>query len=205
LKVYDQPFSRRELRILRGIAEKQAEKMKGARYWRNLEFCLSLAAVIVLALGIRGFVAEPIRVSGSSMVPTLYHGEHMLVEQVSYWTRLPRRGEIIICYYPGYEESCVKRVIGLPGETVAVHDGKLFIDGEALVETPYWGGWINGEMADVTVGERELFVVGDNRNGSKDSRNASVGCIPMRKVLGRVRAVLWPTDGFRIMEEVNYP
>jgi len=191
--------------VLRNIAEKQADKMKGARYWRNLEFCLSLAVVLMLAFGIRNYVAEPIRVSGSSMIPTLHHGEHMLVEQVSYWTRMPRRGEIIICYYPGYTESCVKRVIGLPGETVSVHDGKLHIDGEPLTETPYWGGWINGTMTDVTVGEREVFVVGDNRNGSKDSRNESVGCIPMSKVLGRVRAVIWPIAGLRGMEEVVYP
>ena len=191
--------------MLRNIAEKQADKMKGARYWRNLEFCLSLAVVLMLAFGIRSYVAEPIRVDGSSMIPTLHHGEHMLVEQVSYWTRMPRRGEIIICYYPGYTESCVKRVIGLPGETVSVHDGKLHIDGEPLTETPYWGGWINGRLEDVTVGEREVFVVGDNRNGSKDSRNESVGCIPMNKVLGRVRAVIWPIAGLRGMEEVVYP
>ena len=101
--------------------------------------------------------------------------------------------------------SCVKRVIGLPGETVSVHDGKLHIDGEPLTKTPYWGGWINGRLEDVTVGEREVFVVGDNRNGSKDSRNESVGCIPMNKVLGRVRAVIWPIAGLRGVEEVVYP
>ena len=179
--------------------------MKGARYWRNLEFALSVFVVTVLALGIRAYIAEPIRVSGSSMIPTLRHGEHMIVEQLSYWTRLPARGEIIICYYPGYEESCVKRVIGLPGETVAVRDGKLLINGEPLDESPYWGGWINGSMEEITVGEREVFVVGDNRNGSKDSRNASVGCIPMHEVLGRVRAVVWPVTEARIMEEVTYP
>lgn len=204
MKTAYQPFSRKELRILRGIAEKQADKMKGARYWRNLEFFLYLAVVIVLAFGVRSYIAEPIRVSGSSMVPTLSDGEHMFVEQLSYWTRMPERGEIIICYYPSYEESCVKRVIGLPGETVSVHDGKIHINGEPIDELPYWGGWINGEMDDVTVGEREIFVVGDNRNGSKDSRNPSVGCIPMKKVLGRVRAVIWPINRLRGMEEVSY-
>lgn len=178
--------------------------MKGTRYWRNLEFLLSLALVVMLAFAVRSYLAEPIRVSGDSMVPTLHHGEHMIVEKFSYWTRLPERGEVIICYYPGYEDSCVKRVIGLPGETVSIRDGAIFIDGEPLDESAYWGGWINGDMDGVTVEENALFVVGDNRNFSKDSRNASVGCIPMHKVLGRVRAVLWPFDEIRAISKVMY-
>ncbi|MDO4573520.1 MAG: signal peptidase I, partial [Clostridia bacterium] len=116
-------FTAREMRILRAEAEQQYENIRGARFYRNVDFLLYIVAVILAALVIRAFFAEPIRVDGDSMLPTLIDGEHMLVEKISFWTREPERGEIIICFYPGYTESCVKRVIGLPGETVAIRDG----------------------------------------------------------------------------------
>ena len=181
------------------------DKMKGARYWRNLDFLLYLLMVVMAALAIRSFLFEPIRVDGSSMIPTLTDGEHMFVEKLSYWTRPPARGEIIICFYPGYTESCVKRVIGLPGETVRVENGVVFIDGEPLREDDYWRDIIYEDFAGATVGEKEVFVMGDNRNGSKDSRSASVGCIPYRKIVGHVRAVIWPFRSVRAIKGVSYP
>lgn len=156
------------------------------------------------ALVIRAFFVEPIRVDGDSMMPTLIDGEHMVVEKLSYWTRGPARGEIVICFYPGYTESCVKRVIGLPGDTVVVRNGRIYVNGEALDESSYWTGDIIGEMEPVTVGEKEVFVVGDNRNSSKDSRTASVGCIPYNKIVGRVTAVIWPISEFKKMSKVDY-
>ena len=110
----------------------------------------------------------------------------------------------MICFYPGYTESCVKRVIGLPGETVSVVDGAIYINGKQLDESAYWSGEIIGDMEPVTVGQREVFVVGDNRNGSKDSRNPSVGCIPYAKVVGRVVAVVYPFDEFETFSRVTY-
>lgn len=198
-------FTPRELRRLRIEAEQQYESIHGARFYRNVDFLLYIVVVIMAALVIRAFFVEPIRVDGDSMLPTLIDGEHMVVEKLSYWTRGPARGEIVICYYPGYTESCVKRVIGLPGDTVAVRNGSFYINGNALNESIYWSGDIIGDMEPVTVGEKEVFVVGDNRNGSKDSRAPSVGCIPYSKVVGRVTAVIWPLDEFKKMEKVEYP
>jgi len=185
-------FTPSQIRYLRERAEEQYENMRGTRAYRNVEFLLYIAVVVLMALAIRSFIVEPIRVDGDSMVPTLTNNEDMLVEKVSYWFSDPMRGDIVICYYPGYTESCVKRVIGLQGETVSVSDGAIYIDGVALDESMYWQGEIIGDMDPVTVGEREVFVVGDNRNGSKDSRNSSVGCISYSKVVGRVIAVVWP-------------
>ena len=108
-------FTQRELRILRNLSEEQIEKRRGVRFWRNLDFFLYLALVVLIALAVRSFFFEPIRVEGDSMIPTLFDGEHMFVEKMSYWYNEPARGEIIICYYPGYTACCVKRVIGLPG------------------------------------------------------------------------------------------
>ena len=197
-------FTQSQIRFLRDHAEDQYENMRGSRSFRNVEFLLYIVAVVLVALTIRSFIAEPIRVDGDSMVPTLIHNEDMFVEKMSYWFSDQLRGDIVICFYPGYTESCVKRVIGLPGETVSVVDGAIYIDGEQLDESAYWSGEIIGDMDPVTVGRREVFVVGDNRNGSKDSRNPSVGCIPYAKVVGRVVAVVYPFDEFETFSRVTY-
>ena len=197
-------FTKRELRLLAAKAEEQHERMRGARFYRRLDFFIYLLAVVTVALAVRSFVFEPIRVDGSSMIPTLVHGERMLVEKIGYWFDSPGRGDIVICYYPGYTESCVKRVIGLPGETVSIENGGVYIDGAPLDEQAYWTGEITGALAPVQIGEKELFVMGDNRNGSKDSRDSSVGCIPYEKLVGRVRAVIWPLGNFVRFEDVEY-
>ena len=198
-------FTQSQIRYLRDRAEEQYENMRGSRSFRNVSFLLYIALVVLIALTIRSFVAEPIRVDGDSMIPTLVHNEDMLVEKMSYWFSDPQRGDIIICYYPGYTESCVKRVIGLPGETVEVRGGKIFINGNELDESAYWDGQIVGDMDPVVIGARHVFVVGDNRNGSKDSRNASVGAIPYAKVVGRVVAVVYPFNEVQSISRVTYP
>ncbi len=197
-------FTPDQIKYLRDRAEEQYENMRGSRAYRNVEFFIYILIVVLTALSIRSFLAEPIRVDGDSMIPTLINNEDMLVEKVSYWFHDPARGDMVICFYPGYTESCVKRVIGLPGETVSISEGKIYINGTALDESDYWTGEIIGNMDPVTVGAREVFVVGDNRNGSKDSRNPYVGCIPYSKVVGRVIAVVWPFSTFRTFERVNY-
>ncbi|MCE5190152.1 MAG: signal peptidase I [Eubacteriales bacterium] len=198
-------FTQSQIRYLRERAEEQYENMRGTRVYRNAEFLLYIVVVVLVALTIRSFIAEPTRVDGDSMIPTLVHNEDMLVEKMTYWFSDPLRGDIVICFYPGYTESCVKRVIGLPGETVAVKDGVITIDGEPIDESAYWKGEIIGDMDPVTVGAREVFVVGDNRNGSKDSRNPSVGCIPYAKLVGRVIAVVYPFSEYRTISRVTYP
>jgi len=198
-------FTQSQIRYLRERAEEQYENMRGTRVYRNAEFLLYIVVVVLVALTIRSFIAEPTRVDGDSMIPTLVHNEDMLVEKMTYWFSDPLRGDIVICFYPGYTESCVKRVIGLPGETVAVKDGVITIDGEPIDESAYWKGEIIGDMDPVTVGAREVFVVGDNRNGSKDSRNPSVGCIPYAKLVGRVIAVVYPFSEYRTVSRVTYP
>lgn len=198
-------FTQSQIRYLRDRAEEQYENMRGSRSFRNVSFLLYIAMVVLIALTIRSFIAEPIRVDGDSMIPTLVHNEDMLVEKMSYWFEVPQRGDIAIVFYPGYTESCVKRIIGLPGETVEVKDGKIYIDGKELNESAYWNGEIIGDMDPVTVAARHVFVVGDNRNGSKDSRNPSVGSIPYAKVVGRVVAVVYPFNEVETFSRVTYP
>ena len=95
----------------------------------NREFFLWLAVFVAVALAIRLFIFEPVQVQGDSMYPTLLDGERTFVEKVTYLVSPPARGDIVICRYPYYEENCVKRVIGLPGETVSIQNGQVYIDG----------------------------------------------------------------------------
>ena len=138
--------------------------------------------------GSRG--VEPVRVDGSSMKDTLIHNEYMFVEKMTYWFREPERGEIITCFYPGYTVSCVKRVIAVGGDTISIWGGTVYVNGTALVED-YWNGML-ANMDAVTVPEGHVFVMGDNRGDSKDSRMPSVGTIPLYRIVGKCRAVIWP-------------
>ena len=202
--------NKRRLNALKNAAEALHEKDPVYKRDSDRRFIVSLIIVITLALSIRLFITEPTLVDGDSMYPTLLNGERMLVEKVSLWFSEPQRGDIVICYYPGYTVSCVKRVIGLPGETVSIENGIIYINGKELEESAYWkyrgeidldmgevvvpeNSYIeDSEMPEVTVPERSLFVVGDNRNNSKDSRAWGVGAIPYERITGRAHFVIWP-------------
>lgn len=161
------------------------------------EFMLWLLMVLVAAFAIRLFIFEPTRVSGDSMYDTLLNGERMFVEKVSYCFVRPQRGEIIICYYPNHTSTCVKRVIGIPGDRIAITDGEIYLNGEKLDESAYWEDSIRGDMAEITIPEDCVFVMGDNRNDSSDSRSPMVGPIPYSRIVGRARGVMWPTENAR--------
>lgn len=182
---------------LKKAAEELHETDRDYRRASNFDFTVYLLLVFLVAFSVRTFVGEPIRVDGSSMHPTLLDNERMVIEKITYYTRTPKRGEIIVCYYPGYTISCVKRVVGLPGETVSVLDGKLYINGNPLDESTYWDGDIYGGMQPFTVREGHVFVVGDNRNHSSDSRDSAIGDIAFDQILGRAICVMWPFENVR--------
>lgn len=188
-------------KALREALLKEAEAIHAgdAAYKRaaNTEFVLWLVIVLAAALALRLFFVEPVRVVGDSMHDTLVNGERMLVEKVSYWFRTPERGEIIICFYPHHTTSCVKRVIGVAGDTVEIRGGILYLNGEKLNESEYWEDRIDHDMEAYSVPEGHVFVVGDNRNESSDSRNPLVGAIPLERVVGKVMGVIWPLDEAR--------
>lgn len=193
-------LSKKKLKQLVRAAEDYHEKDPSYKRNADVQFCLYLAGVVIAALAIRLFLFEPVRVDGDSMIETLHNNEYMFTEKVTYWFREPERGEIITCFYPGYTISCVKRVIAIEGDSIAIRDGHVYINGEAIDESAYinlegeslsWGGMF-GEMDEVTVPEDCVFVMGDNRNDSKDSRAETVGFIPDYRIVGICRAVIWP-------------
>ncbi|MEA4970727.1 MAG: signal peptidase I [Candidatus Pelethousia sp.] len=168
----------------------------------NLDFFMWLAVFVAMALAIRLFVFEPVQVVGDSMYPTLLDGERMFVQKVGYLIDPPERGDVIICRYPAYMENCVKRVIGLPGDTVSVSGGIVYVNGEPLEESAYWhgdsfGDDIRVDVAPVTVPEKSVFVMGDNRNFSTDSRELSIGPIPYARIIGKVHGVMFPLGEVR--------
>ncbi len=169
-----------------------------AQHSDNASFFILIAVTLVAVLALRLFIITPMRVDGSSMLPALEDKERMLVEKVSYWFNEPQRGDIVVCYYPGSEISRVKRVIGLPGETIEVRGGKVYVNGALLDESSYWNGYIYFDYGPFQVPEGQVFVMGDNRNDSKDSRNPSVGPIPFNRVAGRAIGVVWPIKKARM-------
>ena len=102
-----------------------------------------------------------------------------------------------MCIRDSHTSTCVKRIIGVPGDRVAITGGELYLNGEKLDESAYWEDLIWGDMAEITVPEDCVFVMGDNRNDSSDSRSPLVGPIPYSRIVGRVRSVIWPIEEAR--------
>lgn len=167
-----------------------------------LSFLLYVVVVVGITFLIIHYVGQRTYVSGSSMENTLSDGDNLIVDKITYRFSDPKRYDIIVFPYQ-YEENTyfIKRIIGLPGETVQIVDGIIYIDGEALQES--YGREVmknSGLAADpVTLGEDEYFVLGDNRNDSTDSRGPSVGKIPRDRIIGRAWVRIWPLSKIGIL------
>ncbi|MCD8249257.1 MAG: signal peptidase I [Lachnospiraceae bacterium] len=167
-----------------------------------LSFVLYVAAMVLATFLIIHFVGQRTYVSGSSMENTLSDGDNLIVDKLTYRFSDPKRFDIIVFPYR-YEENTyfIKRIIGLPGETVQITDGKIYIDGEELIES--YGREVikNAGLAaePVTLGENEYFVLGDNRNDSTDSRDPAVGLISRDDIIGRAWIRIWPLSRFGIL------
>jgi len=135
------------------------------------------------------FLVQPHRVKGESMVPNFADGELLLTEKVSYYFHGPQRGDVIVFRAPGLRNvDFIKRVIGLPGETVEVKEGSVFINGNQLREN-YIKSQTEGNL-NLVIGKDEYLVLGDNRGASSDSR--SFGPIKKDSIRGRAWLVYWP-------------
>ncbi len=151
---------------------------------------LSIFAAVLIALALRFFVFEFIRVDGDSMLPTLQNNEYVFMERVTYWFSGPERGDIVICHFPNSTDTYVKRVIGVGGDTLRVTDGVLYINDVANYD--YFDDRMARDMNEITVPEGCVFVMGDNRNNSSDSR--MVGALSLDMILGKAMFVIWPPE-----------
>ncbi len=153
------------------------------------------------------FLVQPHRVKGASMIPNYKDNELMLVEKVSYKVYKPSRGDVIVFQAPGQRKvSFIKRVIGLPGESIKIQNGNIYINGRKLNES-YEPQRTDGNV-NLTLGPDEFFVLGDNRVGSSDSR--TFGPIKKDSIEGKAWFVYWPilksdrSEGARIISRVDY-
>ena len=192
------------------------------RVAREIAEAMTLAAIVFLLLQttVRNF-----KVDGSSMDPTLVHGQYLLVNRLVYlnvemgrlstiipfWNvevessrhaiHPPRRGEIIVFEFPDKNpnnprKDFVKRVVGLPGETIRIHHGEVLVD-EQLLDEPYLAENGRSNSHEITLGEGEYYVLGDNRNHSSDSR--AWGVVPKENVKGKVWMVYWPVPEIQFL------
>ena len=159
--------------------------------------------IIGLTYFIITFVGQRTRVSGSSMETTLQNGDNLIVDKISYRFRDPKRYDIIVFPYK-YEENTyyIKRIIGMPGETVQIKNGYVYIDGERLLSDIYGNELIKDPQtaADpITLKENEYFVMGDNREHSSDSRDSRVGLIKKDQIYGKAIIRYAPFSEFRFL------
>ena len=151
----------------------------------------TIIPALLIALAINFFVAQPTLVRGYSMEPTLHQEERLLVEKVSYRFHAPQRGDIVVLKVAQEPIPLVKRVIGLPGETVEIRQGKVYVNGQHLDE-PYLRQVPYGNMPARPVPAGSIFVLGDNRNNSNDSRY--FGVVPLDDVVGKAWLRYWPLE-----------
>ncbi|MDI6827353.1 MAG: signal peptidase I [Armatimonadota bacterium] len=155
----------------------------------------ALVAIILVFLIIRPFFIQVYIIRSASMEPTLREGDHILLNKLVYRLRPPRDGEIIVFKAPkswtaeGVEREFVKRLIGVPGDLIAVKNGKLFRNGKPVSE-PYIKEPMNYEMDPIRVPRGKIFVMGDNRNNSNDS--VKEGLLDSKRILGKSIAIFWP-------------
>jgi signal peptidase I len=160
---------------------------------------LLLAAVLFLIINT---LTARIRVDGSSMVPSLVHNNYVLVNRLAYRFGDIERGDVVVFKFPrNQEEDYIKRVIGLPGETIEIANGRVYIDGQPL-EEPYIQAPMLQDYPPVTVPQGMVYVMGDNRNDSSDSRRW--GALAEDEIIGKAIFVYWPFSDFGVVKHYNF-
>ncbi|MBQ2991098.1 MAG: signal peptidase I [Clostridia bacterium] len=179
---------------------KEKEEVKKSLKREIFEWIMVFVVAAAMAFVVRTFIFEPVRVDGASMMNTLVDGEFMIATKFDYWLGDPERFDVVICNYPDTNDGMyrVKRVIGMPGETIQLLGGELYVDGQHM-EQDFDMRSITENFGPFTVPEDHYFVLGDNRNNSKDSRSIMVGPLERGEIKGHVRMVVFPFSGFRLI------
>jgi signal peptidase I len=176
----------------------QAEKTSPRRAILDTIETILLSVMLFLAINA---VSERIRVESISMQPTLFPGDYVIVNKMAYrfGAGIPERGDVIVFRYPPNPEAIpfIKRVIGLPGDQVHITDGKIYINGQLMLE-PYLKVTTN-RGGDWAVPQGNIFVMGDNRNNSSDSR--AWGFVPLENIIGRAELIYLPPQHWGLLHE----
>lgn len=151
----------------------------------------TLIPALVIAVVIHIFLAQATKVYGQSMEPNLHTDMRVVVEKVSYRLHTPQRGDVVVLRVRPGDDLLIKRVIGLPGDEIAIHDGKVYVNGQPLDE-PYLDQETRGNLAPRIVPPLHVFVMGDNRRASNDSR--SFGPVHIDNIIGKAWVSYWPLN-----------
>ncbi|MGQ9844595.1 MAG: signal peptidase I [Caldisericia bacterium] len=166
-----------------------------------ISWILTFLIAFTLAFLIRTFIFEPYKVQMSSMNPTLYENDLIIVNKFIFRFREPKRGEIVIFKPPYGDKDYIKRVIGLPKEVIEIKDGFVYINGKKLIE-PYIKNFTLGNLPPLEIPEGKIFVLGDNRGNSLDSRE--FGPIEIEKLDGRADFIFWPLKHLKNLNNVKF-
>ena len=163
------------------------------------DWIISIVVAVVLAFLIRQFIVELYIVDGPSMRPTLQSQERLVVNKFIYSLRTPEKGEILVFKYPrDQSRDFIKRVIATPGDTIEIKDGRVYVNDQMQSED-YILEKTRSEYPKATVPDGTVFVMGDNRNNSEDSRFADVGFVPYSLIKGKAMLVFWPFSQFKTL------
>lgn len=206
-------------------------KRNGAEHglWFHLlDVAFNIVVIIAIVVGIRTFLVSPYQVEGSSMTSTLEDNEYIIINKLAYYLGVPERGDIVVFHPPNDRRKYyVKRVIGLPGDTVTLRGGEVYLqvagsDTRTKIDEPYLDernkgktyrhppGSGDGSEVDFTVPEGHYFLLGDNRQGSLDSRSFTVSngssspFVPEESIAGRVWFVALPITNIHAFETPTY-
>ncbi len=206
MEKFETPYvysSKNEERVRYRLSLPSDKNPRKTRRTRDIiSMVITLVAAFLIAMFLRSFVFVFATVDGPSMLPTLETGEKIFVTRYTYYFQEIERGDIVVCDFPSdyYPDHYVKRVIGLGGEKVSVKNGVVYINGEALSEDYILSPPIN-DMEETVVPEGCVFVMGDNRNNSTDSRKSYIGPINKKLIIGKARCILFPFSKFGTLEK----
>ena len=206
MEKFETPYvysSKNEERVRYRLSLPSDKNPRKTRRTRDIiSMVITLVAAFLIAMFLRSFVFVFATVDGPSMLPTLETGEKIFVTRYTYYFQEIERGDIVVCDFPSdyYPDHYVKRVIGLGGEKVSIKNGVVNINGEALSEDYILSPPIN-DMEETVVPEGCVFVMGDNRNNSTDSRKSYIGPINKKLIIGKARCILFPFSKFGTLEK----
>jgi signal peptidase I len=184
------------------VYKTEEQELKQTNYRRLVIDLIETFVLAVFLFIIINAVTARIRVDGSSMEPTLFNGEFVLVNKLAYKFGSPKLGEVIVFHYPrDPAQEYIKRVIGVPGNSIEISNGQVLVDGQ-LIEEPYIAASPTYGPQHWLVPSGSLFVLGDNRNNSSDSH--TWGMVPMDYVVGKAFAVYWPPPRWNLIEHLGY-
>jgi len=165
-----------------------------------LDWLKTIVFAFVIAMLIKTFLFEIVSVDGNSMYPTLHNGEKLIANRLVYRFEKPQRGDIIIFRYPSDPKwNFIKRVIAVEGDSVEIKNGKVLVNNREINE-PYINEMTLGYYKLDKVPQNTVFVLGDNRNNSKDSRFPDVGPVPLKNIVGKAVFRIFPFTRFGIVK-----